>query len=201
MARTGLASFRAAEDNFEMTFAQVTSRAHLVAQNGDTDWGKIKTKFTQGEVRKMSALNNEDEATALGRRLLDEMELNEALAGTATRDKKCPFFFFNFMMAAGRPVISADAEPPEQVKVFNMFDEECFIAVDQPLVSRAAMELKMIGAVPSQLYPSPIRIEDALSNRQGEHFVQWKSESNQFPRAIADRLWTESIEKIREVAA
>ena len=79
-----------------------------MAQNGDKDWGKIKTRFTQGEVRKMSALNNEDEATALGRRLLDKMELNEALAGTARRDKKCPFFFFNFMMAARRPALSAD---------------------------------------------------------------------------------------------
>ena len=92
MARTGLASFRAAEDNFEMTFAQVTSRAHLGAQNGDTDWGKIKAKFTRGEVRKMSALNDEDEETALERRLLDEMELNEALVGTETRDKIAPSF-------------------------------------------------------------------------------------------------------------
>ena len=120
MARTGIASFRASEDNFDMTFTHVTSRAHLEAQNGDSDWGKIKTKFTQGEVRKMSALNNEDEATAQGRRLLDKMELNEALAGTATRDKKCPFFFLNFMMSAGWPTISTDTEPLEQAKVFNL---------------------------------------------------------------------------------
>ena len=130
-------------------------------------------------------MDDEDEATDLGRRLLSDMELDEALSGTATRNKKCPFFFLSFMMTAGRPKISTDAEQRQPNEagaadgastLFNMYDEECFISVDQPLVSRTAMELKMVGATPGHPYPSPISIEDALSTKLGENFVQWKSE-------------------------
>ena len=81
-----MASFRATRDNFEMTFTHVASRAHLAAQNENTNWGKIKAKFTRGAVRRMSAMNDEDEATDLGRRLLSDMELEEALSGTAARN-------------------------------------------------------------------------------------------------------------------
>ena len=42
-----MASYRATRDDFEMTFMHVASRAHLVAQDENTNWGKIKAKFTR----------------------------------------------------------------------------------------------------------------------------------------------------------
>ena len=69
----------------------------------------------------MSALPDDDEETAEETRLLNEMDLEEALNGSETRDKKCPFFFFNFMRAARRPIITKDSPAtPEQVKVFSI---------------------------------------------------------------------------------
>ena len=90
-------------------------------------------------------------------------------------------------MTAGRPKVSADAEQRQQNEagaadgastLFNIYDEECFISIDQPLVSQIAMELKMVGATPGHPLPSPISIEDALSTKQGENFVKWKAEGN-----------------------
>ena len=74
MARTGVASFRVADTNFETTYAQVISRAHLMApQNVNTDWVKIRAMFTRAAVKKMSALPDDDEETAKETRLLNEM--------------------------------------------------------------------------------------------------------------------------------
>ena len=135
MARAGIASFRVAEGNFETTYAQVISRAHLMAhQNMNTDWVKIRAKFTRGAVKKMSALPDDDEETAEETRLLNEMDLEEALKGSEMRDKKCPFFWYNFMLAAGRPVIAKDAPAaPEQVKILVCLTKTVLFQLTQSL--------------------------------------------------------------------
>ena len=134
---------------------------------------------------------------------MNMMESVEALSGSATRNKKGPFIWFNFMPPSGRPTPSRDGPiTVGQVQMFSTFDSDCFFPVDQRVVSQAVIDLKMVGAEPctSFEHPNPILIEDALSQRRGEHYVKWKPESNSIPLALVEKLWTESRGELCKLA-
>ena len=169
MARTSIALYRAATTDFEWTYARVISRAYLMnAQNTNADWVKVRGWFSRAGLKKTSALADDEEEADKEKQLLDDMESEEALNGSATRTKKCPFIWFSFMLSSGCPVPNKDAPAAAgQVQMFSTFDPDCFYPVDQKVVSRAVIELKLVGAEPCTSFepPNPIPIKDTLSKK------------------------------------
>ena len=154
-------------------------------------------------MKKTSALADDEDEAAEETQLWNVMESEEALNGSATRTKKCPFIWFSFMLSSGRPVPNRDGPAAVgQVRMFSRFDPDCFYPVDQRVVSQAVIDLKLVGAEPCTSFghPNPIPIEDALSQKQGEHHVKWKPESNSIPLALAEKLWTESRGELYKLA-
>ena len=101
MARASIAEFRAATDEFDWTYAKVVTRAHVMdPENTNVDWVRVKAYFSRAQLKRISTLDNDEEEGEKERQLLDDMESEEALKGSATRDKKCPFLWFNFMLTA-----------------------------------------------------------------------------------------------------
>ena len=94
---------------FEPTYARVVSRAYLMnTQNTNADWVKVRARFTRAGLKRTSALPDDEDEAAEETELLDDMESEEALNGSATRNKKCPFIWFSFMLPSGRPVPNKD---------------------------------------------------------------------------------------------
>ena len=102
MTRTSIASYRAATTDFEWTYVRVISRAYLMdAQNTNKDWAEVRRWFSRAELKKISALAEVEVGAAEETQLWNMMESEEALNGSATRNKKCPFIWFSFMLASG----------------------------------------------------------------------------------------------------
>ena len=54
MARTSIASFRAATSEFDWTYARVVSRAYFMdPQNTFADWVKVREWFSKAELKKI----------------------------------------------------------------------------------------------------------------------------------------------------
>ena len=134
MARTSIASYRAATTSFDWTYARVISRDYLMdPQNTNRDWVEVRKWFSGAELKKVSALAEIEVGTAEETRLLDAMSV-EAPSGSATRNKKCPFIWFSFMLQSGRSVPSKLGEhwsskvgpSVGQVQIFSTYDSDCF---------------------------------------------------------------------------
>ena len=60
MARTSIASFRAATSKFDWTYARVLSRAHLMNPQ-NADWVKVREWFSRANLKRISALADDEE--------------------------------------------------------------------------------------------------------------------------------------------
>ena len=78
MARTSIASYRAGTTNFQWTYARVISRAHLMnIQNTNADWVKVREWFSRANLKRLSALVDDEEEGDKEKQLLDDMESEE----------------------------------------------------------------------------------------------------------------------------
>ena len=113
-------------------------------------------------------------------------------AGHGHQNENLPLFLHEL------PDVSNQSRAADDVnKLFGTYDEEFFVPIDQQLVSRLAMELKMVGAIQAQPYPSPIGLEQALLTKLGEAYIKWRKDGNLFPAAIMDQAWTGTLPRVR----
>ena len=172
-------------------------------ENTNAEWVKVKEWFSRVELKRISTLDDDEDEGDKEKQLLDNMESAEVLNGSPTQTKTCPFVWFNFLLASGRNVPSKDAPVAAgQVPMFSTYDPRCFYPVSQRVVSKALLDLKLVGIEPctSFLHPNPIPIEDAMSKKRGEHYVKWRPEEDSIPMALAESLWASSRGELEGLA-
>ena len=187
------ATCRSTLETFVMDDALVTTRTRLAERGGD--WEKINDReFNSVERLMRQSLHYSVERTPEVREAFLDMLTVGAMYGTGKRAHKCPFVFVNKLIST-----AYDGADNLEDLLFGVYDVGALFPIRQEIVSRAAIDSKMIGATrgpDGADYPRPVDLTQTLSGKEpavsSEAYCEWEIDSQKFPKGFLDRIWEES---------